>query len=68
MSVKEYGIGSGVHIIRASRRARVGARMNKIGDACVGRRGSLINNFTPSAIGCNSPRGPTTFGPFRNCM
>jgi hypothetical protein len=28
---------------------------------------SLTNIFSPSAIGCSSPNGPTTFGPLRNC-
>ena len=29
---------------------------------------SLLNNFTPSAIGCSNPYTPTTFGPFLNCI
>lgn len=58
----------GAHIIRASNRAMVGARIKSVGDACVGRIGSLINSLTPSAIGCRSPKGPTMFGPFRSCM
>lgn len=62
------GIGIGVHIIRARRRARVGDKMKSIGDACVGRMGSLINNLMPSATGCKIPSGPTILGPFRSCI
>ena len=29
---------------------------------------SLVNSFIPSAIGWNKPNGPTTFGPFLNCI
>ena len=29
---------------------------------------SLKNSFTPSAIGCSRPNGPTTFGPLRSCI
>lgn len=68
MSTNGWGIGIGVHIIRASKRARVGAKIKSIGDACVGRIGSLINSLIPSATGCKIPNGPTMFGPFRSCM
>lgn len=50
-----YGIGMGAHIVRARVRARVGVTKNRNGEAVDGRMGSLINNFTPSAIGCNKP-------------
>lgn len=45
------GRGKGVHITIARVRARVGARINRIWEDVEGRMGSLINNFTPSAIG-----------------
>lgn len=61
-------MGMGAHSIIARISARTGAVKNKIGEAIDGRMGSLIKSFTPSATGCNSPRGPTTFGPFRSCI
>lgn len=67
-SVTGCGIGMGAHSIRARVRARVGAARNRNGDEVDGRMGSLINSFTPSAIGCKRPYGPTTFGPFRSCI
>lgn len=68
MSARGKGMGMGVHIIRASRRAMVGAKIKSIGDACDGRMGSLINSLIPSATGCKIPKGPTMFGPFRSCI
>lgn len=59
------GRGKGVHMIIARVKARVGARINKIWEDVDGRIGSLIKSFTPSAIGCKSPNGPTTLGPLR---
>ena len=35
--------------------------------APVGMTVSFISSFSPSANGCNRPKGPTTFGPRRNC-
>jgi len=35
---------------------------------CEGNIVSFVNNFTPSANGCNNPHHPTTFGPFLNCI
>lgn len=55
-------------MVMASNRARMGVMINKRGEEVVGRIGSLINSFTPSATGCSSPNGPTMFGPFRACM
>lgn len=46
-----YGSGRGVHRERARVRARMGVSMNRAGDAVEGRTGSLINSFTPSAMG-----------------
>lgn len=66
--MRGYGIGSGIHIVRASVNARIGAKINIVIDEVRGRNGSLVNSFTASAIGWRSPYGPTTFGPFRNCI
>ena len=62
------GIGIGSHMTMARVSASMGAVKNKRGEEEDGRMGSLINSFTPSAIGCSSPYGPTTLGPFRSCM
>lgn len=63
-----WGIGIGAQRVRARVSARIGVARNKNGEDVEGRTGSLINNLTPSAIGCNKPYGPTTLGPFRSCM
>lgn len=52
----------------ARSRASIGVVRNMIGEDVDGRMGSLMNSFTPSAKGCRSPNGPTTFGPFRPCI
>lgn len=67
-SARGNGIGSGVQIEIARRRASIGVVINRIGEDVDGRIGSLMNSFTPSATGCSSPKGPTTLGPFRPCM
>ena len=54
-SVIGWGMGMGVHSIRARVRAKVGAARNKNGEEVEGRMGSLINNLTPSATGCRIP-------------
>lgn len=46
----------------------VGAIINREIDVVRGRIGSLINSFMASANGCKIPYGPTTLGPFRNCI
>lgn len=61
-------MGSGIHMVKASVNARIGARMNMVMEEVRGRRGSLVNSFTASAIGWRSPYGPTTLGPFRSCI
>lgn len=50
-----YGIGRGIHMVRASVRARIGAIMNIVADDVSGRRGSLVKSFTASATGCRRP-------------
>lgn len=54
-SVTGCGIGRGAHNVRASVRASVGVAKNKKGEEVEGRTGSLINSFTPSAIGWRRP-------------
>jgi len=44
-------MGIGAHRVRARVKASIGARRNSTGEAVDGRIGSLINNFTPSAMG-----------------
>lgn len=46
----------------------MGVMMKRSGEEVVGRMGSLMNSFTPSATGCRRPNGPTMLGPFRACM
>lgn len=55
-------------MVSARRRASIGVVMNRRGVDVEGRMGSLMNSLTPSATGCSSPKGPTMFGPFRDCM
>lgn len=62
------GSGSGAHTIIARVRAKVGANKNRTWDDDDGRIGSLVNNFTPSAIGWSSPKGPIILGPLRCCI
>lgn len=66
--IREYGMGRGIHIVKASVSARIGAIINIVTDEVVGRNGSLINSFTASAIGWRRPYGPTILGPFRSCI
>lgn len=67
-SVREKGRGRGIQMVIASRRANMGVMMKRNGEEVDGRIGSLINSLIPSATGCNNPKGPTMFGPFRACM
>lgn len=41
----------GAHRVSARVRARVGLAINRIGEEVEGRTGSLMNSFTPSAMG-----------------
>lgn len=66
--ISGWGIGRGIHRLRASVNERVGAIINSEIDVVRGRIGSLIKSFMASANGCKIPYGPTTLGPFRNCM
>lgn len=67
-SVTGCGIGIGAHSNMARVKANMGVVKNRNGEEVDGRIGSLINSLMPSAIGCNRPYGPTTFGPLRSCI
>ncbi len=45
-----------------------GAMTNRRRLACDGMMTSLNNSLKTSANGCSSPRGPTRFGPTRDCI
>ena len=49
--ISGYGIGRGIHMVKARVKAKMGAIMNIETDEVKGRSGSLINSFTASAIG-----------------
>lgn len=53
--INGYGIGSGVHIVKARVRARMGAIINMEMEDVKGRRGSLVKSLIASAIGWSSP-------------
>lgn len=55
MLISGSGMGIGIHIERASVRARVGARVNRSTEEVEGYRGSLMNSFRASAMGCRMP-------------
>lgn len=55
MLTNEWGMGIGIHMDRARIRARVGAVMNRRVEEVDGRSGSLMNNFSASAIGWRIP-------------
>ena len=55
-------------MVKARLRARMGARINIEVENVAGHSGSLIKSLIASAIGWSRRYGPTTFGPFRNCM
>jgi len=44
-----------------------GAKRKMFEFEVLGIKSSLVNNFKPSANGCNNPKIPTIFGPFRLC-
>lgn len=50
-STTGYGIGIGAQRVIANVRASIGVSRNSSGEDVDGRTGSLINSFTPSAIG-----------------
>src|SRR5215469_14917459 len=52
---------------RASVKVTSGATTNTTELAPLGTMVSLTSSLTPSAKGCNRPKGPTTLGPLRSC-
>jgi hypothetical protein len=52
---------------RARVKVTIGAATKTMRLAPLGITVSFIRSLRPSAIGWNSPIGPTTFGPLRNC-
>lgn len=66
--ISGWGIGSGIHRLKASVRDSVGAMINRDVEVVRGRSGSLMKSFMASAKGCRMPYGPTMFGPFRSCI
>lgn len=53
--ISGWGIGRGIHRLKASVRDRVGAIINNVIDVVNGRMGSLMNNFMASANGWRIP-------------
>lgn len=51
--------------IRAKKNVKIGENTNKNVFDLLGTINSLVTSFKPSAIGCNKPQKPTTFGPLR---
>ena len=45
----------GAHNVRARVSASIGVAKKRTGEEVEGRTGSLMNSFTPSAMGCRSP-------------
>ena len=55
MLIRGYGIGNGIHIVRARVRAKIGAMINMVVDDVDGCSGSLVNSLIASAIGWSRP-------------
>lgn len=55
MLIRGYGVGSGIHIVRARARARTGAMVNISFEEVEGRIGSLMKSLIASAKGCRRP-------------
>ena len=55
MLISGYGMGSGIHMVRARVRARIGAMINMDVDDVSGCSGSLMNSLRASAMGCSKP-------------
>ena len=55
MLMKGYGMGRGIHIVRARVRAKMGAMINVEVEDVAGRRGSLVNSLIASAKGWSRP-------------
>lgn len=50
-----WGIGRGIHRLKAKVRDSVGAIINRDVEVVKGRMGSLMNSFMASANGCRMP-------------
>lgn len=57
-----------IHPINDKNKESIGPTINRTVLAFVGNIISFTNSLKPSAIGCNKPKKPTTFGPLRLCM
>lgn len=55
ISIRGYGMGRGIHIVRARLSAKIGAKMNIEIEDVAGRNGSLIKSLIASAIGWSRP-------------
>ena len=53
--MRGYGMGKGIHMVRARLRARIGAKINIEIEDVAGRNGSLIKSLMASAIGWSRP-------------
>ena len=53
--IRGYGMGRGIHIVRARLRAKMGARINIETEDVAGRSGSLMKSLIASAIGWSRP-------------
>jgi hypothetical protein len=70
MSASTQPSSNGITAQATSARMKVsiGAIRNSARLAPDGITVSFRSSFNPSANGCNSPKGPTTFGPLRSCI
>ena len=70
MSARTSPWPKGITAQATSPRVKVtmGANTKTTGLALLGTIVSFISSFSPSAMGWNRPKGPTTLGPFRSCM
>lgn len=70
MLVKNPVVVNGIidHPTKLKKNVKIGAKIKLNVLAFVGITVSLRSNFKPSANGCNKPKNPTTFGPFRCCI
>lgn len=59
--------GTTIHPAKDKANVNTGANIKIIILELFGKIVSFRNNFKPSAKGCNSPKNPTIFGPWRRC-
>ena len=60
--------GNTVQFKKLKNKAKIGANKKITLFALLGIIVSLINNFSPSAKGCKTPKRPTTLGPLLLCI